>query len=394
MTFTVEDALMSPMGLAVLSGAGLINHEVGNSARVHCTIEKSIGKNETDETVKEITIELADLQEETGLDNATSFLVCDCIPIYATVIGSSGKASDFLDVIAPTEPITVDKDNNAVFVIDTDKTPVSEGTTVVVDFYLAMTNSVQTISIGPEDFGGYYYVEAQTLFRDEATGKDLAANITFPKVKIQSGFTFTMAASGDPSTFSFTMDAFPGYTIARCDKKTMCDIQILSISGSEEDVCLDCDEKKPEFDTPSFKESLDITSVKIPSDKLQPSMIGYATAVANQDATIVAQVKNEITISEEAGKQWAEFESDNPAQGIHEWVGLIIDTGEKDITKVTFNGTALTQDDVDEAASVGAGAGKFVLWVKAEDTEHYPRTITLGTEGKKDTDIIINIVNG
>lgn len=123
-------------------------------------------------------------------------------------------------------------------------------------------------------------------------------------------------------------------------------------------------------------------------------MIGYDNAVKNQDNTIVEQNGNEITISEVSGEQWVEYNSDNPAQGRHEWVGLIIDTGEKDITKVTVDGNRLTQDDVNEAASVGAGAGKFVLWVKAEDTEHYPRTMVLGTEGKEDTEITIKIING
>ena len=242
MTFTVEDALMSPMGLAVLSGAGLINHKVGESARVHMTLEKSVGAD------GDIEIDLDDLRGETGLDSATSFLICDCIPMYATVIGSSGKAEDFLEVDEIAEPIEVTENSPATLTVDT----TAAGKVVVVDFYLAMTNSVQTVTIGPEDFGGFFYVEAQTLFRDEATGKDLAANITFPRVKVQSGFTFTMAASGDPSTFNFTMDAFPGYTIARCDKKTMCDIQILSIAGADEDACLDCDTTKPTTETPSF----------------------------------------------------------------------------------------------------------------------------------------------
>ena len=168
--------------------------------------------------------------------------------MYATVIGASGKADDFLEVEPISGPITVTEKAPATLKVDVS----AAGKVVVVDFYLAMTNSVQTITIGPEDFGGFYYVEAQTLFRDEATGKDLAANITFPRVKIQSGFTFTMAASGDPSTFNFVMDAFPGYTIARCDTKTMCDIQILSVAGDDEDQCLDCDTTKPETETPSF----------------------------------------------------------------------------------------------------------------------------------------------
>ena len=229
------------MGLAVLSGAGLINHKVGESARVHMTLEKTVS------ATGEIEIELDDLRSETGLDSATSFLICDCIPMYATVIGSSGKAEDFFEVDEISAPITVDATNAGVLTVDA----AAAGKTVIVDFYLAMTNSVQTITIGPEDFGGFFYVEAQTLFRDEATGKDVAANITFPRVKVQSGFTFTMAASGDPSTFNFVMDAFPGYAIANCDRKTMCDIQILSITG-DDDQCLDCDLTKPETDTPSF----------------------------------------------------------------------------------------------------------------------------------------------
>ena len=248
MTFTVEDALMSPMGLAVLSGAGLINHKVGESARVHVTLEKVISSE------GKVEIELNDLKEETGLDTATSFTVCDCIPMYATVIGASGDAGDFLEIKTLQQAAVVTENAPCELEIDVEAAQVAQvaGKTVVVDFYLAMTNSVQTITIGPEDFGGYFYVEAQTLFRDEATGKDFAANITFPKVKIQSGFTFTMAASGDPSTFTFTMDAFPGYTIARCDKKTMCDLQILSTAGASEDSCLDCDTTKPESETPTF----------------------------------------------------------------------------------------------------------------------------------------------
>lgn len=122
-------------------------------------------------------------------------------------------------------------------------------------------------------------------------------------------------------------------------------------------------------------------------------MPGYATAVANQDITKVVQSGNSITVSEDGG-QWGEYASSNPNQGTHEWVGLDIDTGEKDITKVTFNGTALTQADVDEAADIGLGAGHFVFWVKADDTSAYPRTITLGTQGKEDTKIVINIING
>ena len=63
----------------------------------------------------------------------------------------------------------------------------------------------------------------------------MPAEITLPNVKIQSNFTFNMAATGDPSTFSFTMDAFPGYTMFDKTKKVLCVMQIVedATAGTE-----------------------------------------------------------------------------------------------------------------------------------------------------------------
>ena len=55
----------------------------------------------------------------------------------------------------------------------------------------------------------------------------MPAEITIPNVKIQSNFTFSMASTGDPSTFTFTMDAFPGYTVFDPTKKVLCVIQVV-----------------------------------------------------------------------------------------------------------------------------------------------------------------------
>ena len=93
---------------------------------------------------------------------------------------------------------------------------------VFVDFYVTKdAKNVAELQIDASNFAGYYYVEASTLFRDQNTGKDLPAEITLPNVKIQSNFTFSMASSGDPSTFTFTMDAFPGYTMFEPNKKSV-----------------------------------------------------------------------------------------------------------------------------------------------------------------------------
>ena len=228
MTFTVEDALISPMGLAVLSGAGLVNANDTQKAHVHITVDAAVNAE------GKATVTLAELQEETGKTSATEFLVCKHkeIPVYATVIDGSGAGIEFVanDITATgvaylndESLLQVTKENPVTFDLGAEYA----NKTVKLDFYLAMNKGVTNVEIKPSDFGGFFYVEAQTLFRREDTGLDMAAEIILPKVKVQSGFTFSMAASGDPSTFTFTMDAFPGYTMFDKTKKVMCVIQVI-----------------------------------------------------------------------------------------------------------------------------------------------------------------------
>jgi len=233
MTFTVTDALMSPMGLSVLSGAGLIDADKQNVVHFHLTMEADIDSNgkgviSHDQLVKELRIaENADVQ------------ICTDVDMFATVIDGSGASIDWAEV--DMEKTAGESNNNELLVIgedddfefffvDDEKTKTANKV-VVLDFYVALDNGVQTITIEPDSFGGYFYVEGQTLFRREDTGKDMAANFTFPKVKVQSAFTFTMAGSGDPSTFDFTMDAFPGYTMFDRTKKVCC---VIDIIGSDD----------------------------------------------------------------------------------------------------------------------------------------------------------------
>ncbi len=235
MTFTVTDALMSPMGLAVLTGAGLIKPNTDKPTHVHMTINKALQNGVA-------TITLDDLKEETGLEKAKDFLICNLpdVPTFATKLDGSGAGIDWysnvvLTATAGAEYVTVDANNDATFTVykDDAKTELASGT-VQLDFYLIMTNkaAVTEVDIAPESFGGYFYIEAQTLYRREDTGKDMAAELIIPKAKVQSAFTFTMAASGDPSTFDFVMDAMPGYLRFDRTKKLMCKIQIL---GSDEE---------------------------------------------------------------------------------------------------------------------------------------------------------------
>lgn len=194
LTFTVEDALLSPIGFAVLSGAGLIDLTASENIMVHCT--------QVDETDASGNINL----DKTPAAGAPLFVVSyDADSVGKKLIAEgSGKAYAI-------------KDGETAFA----------NKKVFVDYYTAATTEVTELQIDAENFAGFYYVEASTLFRRESDGKDLPAEIVFPKVKIQSNFTFNMAATGDPSTFTFTMDALPAYTMFDKKKKVLCAIQVI-----------------------------------------------------------------------------------------------------------------------------------------------------------------------
>ena len=115
-----------------------------------------------------------------------------------------------------------------------DLTKFTKDSVVLVDYYVTRTTGAQQIEITPDKFGGNYYLEASTLFRD-TNGVDMPAEFIIPNCKIQSNFTFTMASSGDPSAFTFTMDAFPDYTRFDRTKKVLAVIQIVSDSINKED---------------------------------------------------------------------------------------------------------------------------------------------------------------
>ena len=215
LTFTVEDALLSPLGFAILSGAGLIKdvEKDAKEVHVHTTAYQVVSSAEID------------LKDALGVNEK----ICATAPIFVMVTEADGS------ITGQTIEVQVDKDGKKL-VPAGDKTAFDtavQGKTVMVDFYvLRKTHEVAELQIDAENFAGYYYVEADTLFRRQDNGVDMPANITLPNVKIQSNFTFSMASTGDPSTFTFTMDAMPGYTYFDNTKKVLCVIQIVEDEGA------------------------------------------------------------------------------------------------------------------------------------------------------------------
>jgi len=115
-----------------------------------------------------------------------------------------------------------------------------------------------------------------------------------------------------------------------------------------------------------------------------------AVSGANQDAVTVAQQGGSVTVTANTGALNA-FTSTVSEQGTHQWVGLVVATGQPSIIGVKYNGTELTQADVDEAASVGAPAGSFVLWLKADVVINTPYSFTLSKAGKTDKEITVSM---
>lgn len=209
LTFTVEDALLSPIGFSVLSGAGLFK-ETGEQVHVHTTANAYVDANGE--------IDLTDvLGSEEAIDTTA--------PVFAMIVEEDGS-------------ITGELLSNLVVAEGGKKLTgaTKKSINVFVDFYILKDSDVVSeLQIDAGNFGGYYYVEASTLFRRQSDGVDMPAEITLPNVKIQSNFTFSMASTGDPSTFSFTMDAFPGYTLFDNTKKVLCVMQVVedAAAGSE-----------------------------------------------------------------------------------------------------------------------------------------------------------------
>ena len=263
-TFTMEDALISPEGMSILMGAGLVqgdelDHGVivhttertdkwyfvnssgakidnatastTNVAGIAVTLTKfpyipgletkptsSTATTQTNAVAAEdyvyiMAVEGDEIISEPYIPSEVKIELGEAAGLYKLICwktegeGKLSTAADFDSSVAEAQT----RQNSFTNFFDPNTT------TVLVDYYVAhKSEDAFEVTIRPDQFGCNFYIEASTLFRD-TNGVDLPAEFVIPNAKVQSNFTFSMASSGDPSTFTFTMDAFPDYT--RWDKK-------------------------------------------------------------------------------------------------------------------------------------------------------------------------------
>lgn len=240
-TFTMEDALISPEGFMILSGAGLIDATEGKPIYQHVTETVDVLDVNT-ESADDFIIPLKNKPFLPGGHNdafdgnfAYVMFMRDGNIITEPYIPKHVEAED--------GDVEVDEETGKYLIHVTEHDcydEIHENTenyivgqlsdikfdSVLVDYYVERKAGAQQIEITPDKFGGNFYLEADTLFRDQA-GVDMPAEFIVPNCKIQSNFTFTMASSGDPSSFTFTMDAFPDYTRFDHSKKVLAVIQVI-----------------------------------------------------------------------------------------------------------------------------------------------------------------------
>ena len=261
-TFTMEDALISPEGFMILSGAGLIDATENKPIYQHATETVDMSNLTVEDGTLYIHVnELPYMPARQGENYAFVMLMKNgdivsepFVPVHHVKGFNVTEADEEVQMPTNKAPVTADPNggywimiagtdfNNNVanqnedaghetYVID----PVFEDydfDSVMVDYYIERVGNAQQIEITADKFGGNYYLEASTLFRDQ-NGVDMPAEFIIPNCKVQSNFTFTMASSGEPSSFTFTMDAFPDYTRFDKSKKVLAAIQMIKEAGSQ-----------------------------------------------------------------------------------------------------------------------------------------------------------------
>lgn len=220
-TFTMEDALISPESFSILSGAGFMDASTEDKIYVHTTEQLEVNDQAQIALSKVPSAKgemyLMIMTEDGSIDP-------NSLPM---LIENPSQTIDLSEAALQAWKEKYDKDHEGLFVAPAVVPAIAAGDVVYVDYYVEAESGVKQIDIEAGKFGGSYYLEASTLFRDQATGEDYPAEFIIPNCKVQSNFTFTMAPSGDPSTFTFTMDAFPDYTKFDRTKKVIAALQIV-----------------------------------------------------------------------------------------------------------------------------------------------------------------------
>lgn len=236
----MEDALISPEGISILSGAGLIDASK-EPIYVHTTENIQIG-----DILSVTTAGVVSTTAEKSFTLSRTPYIEKGFGVYMMIKDENGNivSEPFSNLSTDTKgrlkvegtKVTIEAASIAIPELVADDTTAKDISLYSAYFdYYVENKALGTlmVDITPDKFAGQFYIEGSTLFKDESTGNDHAAEIIIPNGKIQSNFSFTFSGSGDPSTFTFTVDALRG-KIKGSDHYSLAAIQIIPENGNEE----------------------------------------------------------------------------------------------------------------------------------------------------------------
>lgn len=181
-TLTIEDALISPKSLELISG-----------------IARKVG-------VQTIRMRQTTEYDENGVNKGS---------MYPLKADSTGKITLAFEPNTTADKILVypyDSDCEETALYDMEGAQLSgkeltvaaaKDQRVVVYYDYDSEETAETYVIDAEHFSGTYKLVGDTVLRNQKTGKDEAFQVTIPNLKFTSNLELGFAAEGDPSTTTF-----------------------------------------------------------------------------------------------------------------------------------------------------------------------------------------------
>lgn len=221
LTLNMEDALLSIESFTLLAGA---ESAVKSNAVIH-HIEAKEAKYDSTASSLTITYDSAIASQPDDLKTCYVMLTDDNGDVISEPYLGLADSKNIVVKSATINGVAYVPDFTSIK-LGADET--TKTVAVLVDYYTS--GKATEINISDEIKSHNFYMEGATLFRDR-DGKDHAAEVIIPNGKVQSNFTLSMAATGDPSTFNFVVDAFPGRANGDVSN-TLAKIQIIDADSS------------------------------------------------------------------------------------------------------------------------------------------------------------------
>jgi hypothetical protein len=169
---TMQDALMSPKSIALMTG-----NEMVTGAQTAYKREKLVAIVSTTAGQTKVTT------SETFL-TGTVYTYKDDEITEITPVSKTGSVIEFTNTNIPV------------------------GATVVVYYQFTTDATAQKITISADKFPSYVKVVGDTLIRNSETGVDEPFQFVINKAKVQPNFTLTFQADGDPTVFDMNLTVF------------------------------------------------------------------------------------------------------------------------------------------------------------------------------------------